>query len=160
MRRLPLILPALVFAALAGRVPDAAGQPPGAGQRPDHPRLRAALQELREARTELRESRDAWPPGYKERATQSIERAVESVRTILAVKDVDAFRGFDRDRGQEYYQRYRDHPKLRSALQDLRDARDELRAARADFGGKKEQALDDIEVAIGDILTLVRGNRR
>jgi hypothetical protein len=126
--------------------------------RVDHPKLRAALHELREARNALKDARDTWPPGYRERALRSIDEAIESVRTILAVKDVNTFRGVDRD--ADYYKRYRDHPRLRAALEDLRDAREELRTARADFRGKKEQALDDIETAIGDILTLVRYKKR
>jgi hypothetical protein len=132
--------------------------PVEAQEKVDHPRLRAALHELREARNALKEARDAWPPGYRERALRSIDDAIESVRTILAVKDVNTFRGVDRD--VDYYKRYSDHPRLRAALEDLRDAREELRSAKADFRGKKEKALDDIEVAIGDILTLVRYKKR
>src|SRR5262249_43483852 len=63
------------------------------------------------------------------------------------------------DRGPDFYKRFADHPRLRAALQDLREAREELRASRADFGGKKARAIDDIDVAIGDILTLVRNRK-
>jgi len=123
----------------------------------DHPRLRAALHELREARAELKSARDTWPAGYRDRAMRSINDAIESVRTILAVKSVDDFRGVDR--GPDFYKRFADHPRLRAALQDLREARQELRASKADFRGKREQALDDIDVAIGDILTLIRNRK-
>lgn len=126
--------------------------------RPDHPRLRAALHELREARATLLAARDAWPPGYRERATRAIDDAITSVRTILDVKDVASFHGVDRT--PDYYKRYADHPRLRAALHDLREARDELRIAKADFRGLKERALDDIDVAIGDILTLIRYSKR
>jgi len=129
-----------------------------AQRRIDHPQLRAALQELREARAELKASRDVWPAGYRERALGSINDAIESVRTILAVKNVDTFRGVER--GNDYYKRFTDHPRLRAALLDLRQARTELRMAKADFGGKKERALDDIDVAVGDILTLIRYQKR
>jgi hypothetical protein len=132
--------------------------PVAAQQKADHPRLRAALHELREARNGLKEARDSWPPGYRERAIRSIDDAIESVRTILSVKDVNSFRGVDRDR--DFYKRYNDHPHLRAALEDLRDAREELRGAKGDFRGLKERALDDIDVAIGDILTLVRYKKR
>jgi hypothetical protein len=126
--------------------------------RADYPHLRAALHELREARGELKEARDNWPPGYKERALQSLDEAMRSVSTILEVKDVNSFRGVERR--EDYYKQYKDHPRMRAALQDLREARDELRTAKADFRGMKEQALDDIEVAIGDLLTLVRHDKR
>jgi hypothetical protein len=125
-----------------------------AQERADHPRLRAALHELREARNHLKEARDTWPPGYRERALGAMNEAIGSIRTILSVKDVDSFKGVDR--GPDYYKRYPDHPRLRAALADLREARAELVASRADFGGRKDQAVNDIDVAVGDILTLIR----
>ena len=127
-------------------------------QRVDHPRLRAALHELREARAALQAARDSWPPGYRERALRSTQDAIESVRTILDVKDVNSFRGVDRD--PDYYKRYKDHPRLRAALHDLREARSELLSAKAEFRGLKDRAIDDIDVAIGDILTLIRYQKR
>ncbi len=132
-----------------GAVPDA--------RKVDYPRLRASLQEMREARRALRDANDAWPRGYRERALQAIDDAIGSVRTILQVKDVDNFRGVDRN--PDYYKRYRDHPQLRAALEDLRAGRAELMAARVDVANLKDQALDDIDVAIGDILTLLRYNK-
>jgi hypothetical protein len=131
---------------------------PVEAQKASHPRLRAALHELREARTDLQSARDAWPPGYKERALASINDAMKSIQTILAVKDVNTFRGVDRS--PDYYKRYDNHAKLRSALHDLREARAELHTAKADFRDLRERALDDIDVAIGDILTLIRYNKR
>jgi len=127
-----------------------------AQERSQHPRLRAALHELREARAELVSAKDAWPPGNKERALVAIDNAIKSVRTILAVKEDEfrTFRGVDRD--NDYYKRYQDHPRLRAALHDLREAREELRAAKADFGNLKERALDDIDIAVGHIATLMR----
>lgn len=152
---------ALVAVLLVGSVSDTAsaqGRPPGSDRgRVDYPRLRASLQEMRDARRALRDANDAWPRGYRERALQAIDDAIGSVKTILQVKDVDSFRGVDRN--PDYYKRYRDHPQLRAALEDLREGRAELVAARADVGNLKEQALDDIDVAIGDILTLLRYNK-
>lgn len=124
----------------------------------DHPRLRAALHELREARGSLAKSQDQWPQGYRDRAMHSIDDAINSVRTILAVKDVNSFVGVDRN--ADFYRNLGDHPHLRAALRDLRDARQELVAAKADFQGMKERAIDDIDVAVGDILTLIRYKKR
>lgn len=129
------------------------GQPPA-----NHPRLRAALHELREARAHLNDARDAWPPGHKEQAQRAIEDAMSTVQTMLAVKDVNTFRGVDRN--PDYYARFRDHPRLRAALADVRDARDELRANKADFGPLRERALDDLDVAAGSIVTLLRNNKQ
>ena len=142
-----------VVAFFAAAPPRASAQ-----EKVDHPHLRAALQELREARAELEAARDNWPPGYKDRAMASLEGAMHSIQKILAVKDVNKFRGVER--GDDYYKRYKDHPRLRAALGDLREARDELRTAKADFGDLKEKAIDDIDVAIGDVLTLLRNDRR
>ena len=143
---------AIALVALSGLSPT-----PARAQKVDHPRLRAALHELREARAALGDAKDAWPPGYKERALASTQAAINSVKTILAVKDVNTFVGVDRD--ADYYKKYKDHPRLRAALEDLRDAREELRTAKADFRGLKDDAIDDIDQAIGDILTLIRHKR-
>jgi hypothetical protein len=153
MTRTRSLVTALAVVALVGAVADSGLAQP----RVDHPRLRAALHELREARRTLQDAKDTWPPGYRDRALASTQEAINSVKTILQVKDVDSFRGVDRD--ADYYKRYSDHPRLRAALSDLREAREELRSARADFGNLKERALDDIDTAIGDILTLIRYKR-
>jgi hypothetical protein len=132
---------------------------PATAQAPvDSPRLRAALHEMREARNTLRVAKDVWPPGEKKRAEQAIQSAIESVRTILAVKDVETFTGVSRN--PDYYNRYRDHPRLRAALDDVRDARVELRTSRQEFGGHKDRALDDLDVAAGSIVHLIRSGRK
>jgi hypothetical protein len=151
-RTFPLTL--LMFGSLVGL---------GTAQSPrrnevNYPRLRAALHELRDAKGELATSRDVWPAGHKERAMGALNDGIESVRGILAVNDVEKFRGVDRN--PEFYKKFKDYPRLRAALGDLREARDELRAATADFGGMKERALDDIEVAIGEIVVMTRERPR
>jgi hypothetical protein len=120
----------------------------------DSPRLRAALHELREARKSLADAKDSWPAGYKERALESTQAAIDTVRTILAVKELDAFVGVERK--DDYYKKYTDHPRLRAALEDLRDARDELRGNKERVGPLREQALDHIDMAVGDILRLIQ----
>jgi hypothetical protein len=152
IRRLFLIAPVLAGAMFALSTPT-----PAQDRKIDHPRLRAALHELREARAAVQGAKDAWPPGLKESALESIQAAIKSIRTILNVEDVENFRGVDRN--ADYYRKFADHPRLRAALADLRDARDELRTAKADFGGLKEQALDNIDVASGDIVRLIRYKR-
>ena len=132
---------------------------PAAGQgKVDHPTLRAALHEMREARNHLKSATDTWPPGEKQRAEAALDAAVQSVKTILAVRDVDTFRGVDRN--PDYYARYKDHPRLRAALADIRSARNELQAAVVDVGGNKDRALDDLDVAAGCIVALIRNVKR
>src|SRR5687768_7863334 len=132
----------------------ASSGPATAQQKLTHPRLRAVLHELREARAVLKDARDTWPQGYKDRALQHIDDAIVTIKTILAVKNVDDFRGVQRS--PDYYTRYKDHPRLRAALDDVRDARDELRGTKSDFGGLKDRALDDLDLAAGSIVTLIR----
>jgi len=151
MARTTPFFAAVLLICLAGAAAPAFGQT-------DHPRLRAALHELRDARRGLQTATDTWPAGYKERALASTQDAIKSVQQILSVKDVDAFRGVDR--GPDYYKRYANHPHLRAALDDLREARDELRAAKGDVANLKERALNDIDVACGDIVTLLRHSAR
>lgn len=40
------------------------------------------------------------------------------------------------------------HPKIRTALADLRDAREELKSADTDFGGHKKLAISSVDDAI------------
>ncbi len=141
---------ALSLAALVGLLASSAV----AQEKVNFPRLRAALHELRDARQTLEKVGDTGPLVEKDRALASTQDAINSIKGILAVKDVKDFRGVDRT--PDYYKKYPDHPRLRAALDDLREARDELRAATADFGGMKGRALDDIDVAVGDIIRLIR----
>jgi hypothetical protein len=144
-----------LFCLALGLASAALSAGPAAGQgKVDHPRLRAALHEMREARAMLQESRVNYPQGLKERALAHLDGAMQEVQAILAVKDVNTFVGYDRK--DDYYNRFADNPRLRSALSDVRDARDELRAAKADFGGHKDAALDNLDIVAGDIVVLIR----
>jgi hypothetical protein len=141
----------LIVAPLAATVLWAA--PATAQERVRHPGLHAALAELREARKEIRDAGDNWPPGRKEQALTAIDDATRSIKVVLGVKG-DDFRGLDRN--PDYYTQYKDHPRLRSALHDLREARRELEDAKADFGLYREQAIGDLDVACGSIVLLMR----
>ena len=143
--RLLLVAPLALVTLGAGVSP--------AQERVRHPRLHEALAELREARKELEAARDNWPPGLKGQALNAIDEAAKSIKVILGVRG-DDFRGLDRN--PDYYKRYRDHPRLRSALHDLREARRELEDAKADFRDYRERGLDDLDVATGSIVVLLR----
>ncbi|MCE9562566.1 MAG: hypothetical protein K8U57_10995 [Planctomycetes bacterium] len=124
----------------------------------EYPRMRAALHELRDARRALETVESPVPLPLRETALASTQDAINSLKAILGVKDLKDFRGVDRT--PEYYKRYADHPRLRAALDDLRVARDELRSTTSDFAGLKERALDDIDVAVGDIIRLIRATSK
>ena len=121
-----------------------------------HPRLHAALHELREAKRSIRDipgPRD----GKKRDLVVALDAATDSIKLILDVKD-DNFRGIDRS--ADFYKRYRDHPRLRAAMDSLRDARAELRDARANFGNHRERALRDVNYAIDQIQAWIDSHRR
>ena len=120
--------------------------------------LRSTLQELREARQHLKDARDVWPPGYKDRAMTSTQAAMDSIKTIMDALGAKDFKGLDR--APEYYEKYSDHRHLRAAVADLRESRDFLRTATVDFRGHKDKAMDDIDIAVGDILTLIRHGKK
>ncbi|HVK08526.1 MAG TPA: hypothetical protein VM597_07085 [Gemmataceae bacterium] len=146
IRRIFSLAPVAVLLSVVG--PTVAQAPP------EYPRVRAALHEIREARAFLQKAGDTYPPQERERALRALAGAIETLKTILAVRNVDDFRGVDRN--PEYYTRYPDHARLRAALEDIRDARDEMRAAKNNFGGLKPQVIDDLDVAAGSLVTLIR----
>lgn len=148
-------VPGLVVMALTVLVPAqsfAQGQVIVQGKVVRLPRVHAALHELHEARRELAKTQDIWPSGYRDRALMAIDDAIRTVKTILAI-NADAPYGLNRN--PDYFKRYPDMPHVRAALDDLRDARDELRPANID-PVLKERALLDIDIAIGSIASLVR----
>ncbi|MGL4553840.1 MAG: hypothetical protein ACRC33_22000 [Gemmataceae bacterium] len=111
-----------------------------------YPKLHAALHELREARSELKASKRVGPK--KEAAVQAINEAIASLKVCLDIKG-DDYKGTDRDRDRG--KKFKDHPRVRAAIEDLRDARRELTEARNDFRGHKRKAIKDIDHAI-DVL--------
>ena len=128
-----------------------------ADERAGHPHLKSALREMMYALVEVKGSRDDWPPTHRDRAIQALEDAIDCVKTILAVRNIDDYRGPERK--PEHYRRFKDSPKLRAALASVRDARDELRAAKAEYRGLKERAYDDLDLAAADILILIRNKK-
>jgi hypothetical protein len=116
-----------------------------------HPNLHAAIFELREARTELKEAKKDFG-GKKEKAIKAINAAIDSLKKCLDIKG-DDYKGLDRDKDRK---KFKDHPKLRSALEDLRDAKRDLKEAGTNFGGHKKQAIADIDAAINIIQDILK----
>ena len=90
-------------------------------------------------RAELKESKGAWPAGYKERALEAINEAVESLRVNLAIREVDTVKGVERN--PDFYAKFKDHPRLRAAILDLRQARLELESNLANLREPKDREL-------------------
>jgi hypothetical protein len=117
------------------------------GEKVKYPRLHSALHELREAKNDLKISKRAFG-GKKEKAIEAIDAAIVSLKKCLDIKG-DDYKGIDRDRDRA--KKFKDHPHVRMAIEDLRDARRELNDAPDKFKGHKKQAIKDIDHAI-DVL--------
>ena len=50
------------------------------------------------------------------------------------------------------------HPKIRAALADLREAKDELENAATDFGGHKKAAQDAVQAAIDQLEICIKND--
>lgn len=143
-------LAAVVLVLLGMTVTVTAVEPPD--QKLGNPRLRAALYELQEARKELLAAEGDWPKEKRDPALESTQEAIDTVRILLAVKDLNDVG--EPKREADYYKQFADHPRLRAALIALRDARAELREHLS--SKLRDEAMDDIDVAVGDIVTLLR----
>jgi hypothetical protein len=144
----------LVGMALIGILALAPGLA-GAQEKMEHKRLHAALFELREARREVNDAKHDFG-GHREKALLAIDGAIDSIKKLLRIKGDDV-RGLDRSR--EFYKGFKDNPRLRQALIDLREARKELSEAKGDFGGLKKRAFRDIDFAIDQIQVLLNNAR-
>jgi len=142
LRKSLTLVPVCALLVLAGTEMSAWGQQPVR-----HPRLAAALYELSTARKELADAGGGFG-GHRKKALQAIDEAMESLRFILEVKGDDPRVGL---RKPEFYRKFKDYPHLRQVIVDLREAREELRDAKADFRGRKERALREIDVAIEQV---------
>jgi hypothetical protein len=116
-----------------------------------YPRLQAALSELGQARQELEASKLDYG-GKKVEAIKAINGATTSLKVILAFEgDVKGGEG-DKQR----YQKYKDHPHVRAALEDLVAARRELDDAETDFQGNRKEARKKIDAAIDQLRGLLK----
>jgi hypothetical protein len=109
--------------------------------------LQAALYELVQARKELSDAGGDFG-GHRKKALTAMDDAIRSIRVTLAVKGGDPNVVV---RKPEFYRKYNRYPHLRQVLVDLREARQELKDAKAGFQGNKERALADIDKAIRQV---------
>jgi hypothetical protein len=111
---------------------------------PKHPHMHHALHELKEVRVELKEAAHDFG-GHREKALKATDAAIKQIE--LALKEGgDPFKGVKVD--PEHYKKFEHHPHLHRAIHELKEARTELKEAKHDFGGHREQALKDVNYAI------------
>jgi hypothetical protein len=121
--------------------------------------LHHALWELKDARVELRESR--WQFGeHKIKAERAIDDGIRQIE--LCLRNVGDFAKGEPKRFdfREEYKRYPNHPHLYHSVVELRLAYKELKEARYNFGGHKEAAMRDIEIAANQIELLLKFARK
>lgn len=109
-----------------------------------HPHIHHALHELREARSVLKKAPHNFG-GHRAKALVAINDAIRQLDLALLASG-DNIKGIDHDKDR--YKKYRNHPRLRHALHELREAHAELKNAAHNFGGHRKRALRDVNTAI------------
>jgi hypothetical protein len=113
----------------------------------EHPRMHTALYEMRHARTELKEAAHDFG-GHRVKALEALEVAINQVdKALRAVGD----NAKGSDPGKDVYKEYANHPHIRRALAEAREARKELREAAHEYKGHREKAvlaLDEVVVQL------------
>jgi hypothetical protein len=118
----------------------------------EHPRLHVALYELRHARTELKEARHDFG-GHRAEALEALDGAITQIeRALRAVGD--NVKGIEPRK--DVYKRYGNHPHIRQALVEAREARTELKEASHDYKGHREKAVRALDEVIDQLDTALR----
>jgi len=111
---------------------------------PKYPHLHHALYELKETRIELKEAAHDFG-GHREKALKATDAAI--VQLELALKGAgDPYKALKV--APELYKKFEHHPHMHRAIHELKEARVQLKEAKHDFGGHREQALKDVNHAI------------
>ena len=114
---------------------------------PKHPHLHRALHEMKEAHKELKEAKHDFG-GHREKALEALHAAIHQTEKMLEAVG-DPFKGHTPTKGT--YDKYKHHPHLHHALVEMREAHKQLKETSGNFGGHKEQALKDLEIAIHQV---------
>lgn len=136
------LLVTTVFTALAVL---GLGAPRAAAE--EHPRLHAALYELRHARTELKEARHDFG-GHRAKALEALDDAITQVEKALKAVD-DNVKGVDP--GKDAYKGYANHPHIRHALVEAKEARTELKEAAHDYKGHRAKAVEALDAVVDQL---------
>ena len=119
----------------------------GAAAEPKHPHLHHALYEMREADKELTKTTFDFHDS-KAIAQTALHKAIVETEKALAAAG-DPYRDYQPAQG--IYADYNNHPHLRHALHEMRRAHQELKEASHNFGGHKQKAMQDLDVAITEV---------
>jgi L-lactate utilization protein LutB len=135
----------LVTALFSGLTLLGPGAPRASAE--EHARLHAALYEMRHARTELKDAKHDFG-GHREKAVEALDEAISQIDRAL--KSVgDNIKGSDP--GKNTYKAYPNHPHIRHALHEAREARAELTSAAHDYKGHREKAVEALDRVIDQL---------
>jgi hypothetical protein len=119
-----------------------------------HQHMHHALWELRHAEKELRESKVNFGD-HRAKAEAAIADAIKQIDIALTkAGDAPSATPTKRDL-QEEYKKYASHPHLHHALHELKHAHTQLKEAKHDFGGHREEALRSVDHAIHQVTILL-----
>jgi hypothetical protein len=110
----------------------------------EHPRLHMALYELRQARIELKQARHDFG-GHRKKALEALDVAISQVDKALRAVG-DNIKGDPAAR--DVYKGYANHPHIRQAIVDAREARTELMNAAHDYRGHRAKAVEALDAVV------------
>jgi hypothetical protein len=111
-----------------------------------HLRLHKAIYEMEQAIAYLNEAPKVFG-GHKQKAIEALEAATKQLKLALeAVGEPYVAR-----KGKEASKGEGPHPRITSAINDLREAETYLEKAPHDFKGHKVKAIKDIRTAISEL---------
>lgn len=135
----------LVTAAFAGLTLLGLGASRAAAE--EHPRLHAALYEMRHARTELKEAKHDFG-GHRAKALEALDEAISQIDKALKAVGDDT-KGTEP--GKDTYKGYANHPHIRHALVESKEAKAELKAAAHDYKGHREKAVLALDAVVDQL---------
>ena len=136
LQRILTVVPALLMLALTADAQDG---------KQKFPRMHVALHELREARKELKDAPHDFG-GHRAKAQKGVEAAITQIDAALIAAGDDTKGIHQRSPGAA--KRYPNYPAMNLCLVALRDAQEDVREAKTDFGGRRAEILHDVHFAI------------
>jgi hypothetical protein len=117
------------------------------GEKEHHPHMNVAVAVLQDARIELQAAKHDFG-GQRKKSLAAVDAASKAM--TMALQKANDYRPltFIRKYREEMLKKYADHPHIRNALHELKQAHTELKDAKHGFGGLREEALRDVNAAI------------
>ncbi len=146
----------LIYAIYAPHTPtpaasDAQPPTPAASDAHHHTHLLKALHEMREAHGELRDAGHDFG-GHLDETTRTLDHAIDKIENVLKTAGVNVDEAPD---ASPVSKKYKDHPHINSARDEIIEARTEINDSKDDLGNQRDVVLvqltlvaDQLEVAL------------